>query len=267
MKGFFTGVWALVLGITAIVCLYTPYLYYTQGAIGFPLFLLGCLPAWVLFALMDNGNGKRLPFRFVFWAVVLVIWFAALFYLNANFEGALYQGLVIVHFFSLWAAVYVGDAVNFRLTRNRTKREIKQSTDVDGLRSYYLDNDWIAPELKKAAQKRIYELDVGTPQPPPEPPKAKASPKPKQTKPKAKPPQKPKPKPAPKTDEEAVFERRVFDDPDEEKPKAKVRVEPEPKHKGGNSRREKLEALAQDENAPPDERIAALNKLKDLKDD
>lgn len=133
------------------------------------MFLLGCLPAWVVLALMDNGNGKRLPFRFVFWAVVLVIWFSALFYISANFEGALYQGLVIVHFFSLWAAVYVGDAVDFRLTRNRTKKEIKQSTDVEGLRSYYLDNDWIAPELKKAAQKRIYELDAGTSQPQPEP--------------------------------------------------------------------------------------------------
>lgn len=121
--------------------------------------------------------------------------------------------------------------------------------------------------LYEVARRRFGSTLRPAPQPQPEPPKAKASPKPKQTKPKAKAPRKPKPKPAPKTDEEAVFERRVFDDPDEEKPKAKVRLEREPKHKGGNSRREKLEALAQDENAPPDERIAALNKLKDLKDD
>lgn len=85
------------------------------------------------------------------------------------------------------------------------------------------------------------------------------APQPKQKK--AKPPQKPRPKAAPKTDEEAVFERRVFDEPDEEKPKAKANA----KDKDDRTQLEKLEAVAQDANAPPNVRIAALNKIKKLK--
>lgn len=171
MESLKETVLGFVLLAVALTFLYGPYVYYTQGEIGLPLFLAGCLVLWIAVAAVDHGGFKTWRFRLTLWAVALPIWFAALFYINTNYDGSLKGGLQIGHFLSLFVVSYFGGVLDFRLGRMRAKKGIRQSTDAKALHTQYIDPPYIAPELKKAARKRILALDPNadlTPNPRPD---------------------------------------------------------------------------------------------------
>lgn len=64
------------------------------------------------------------------------------------------------------------------------------------------------------------------------------------------------------TEEEPIFQRRVFDEPEEEQ----AAPTSQEKTTGHSGLEDKLNALANDPNAPTPERIAALEKLQKLKE-